>query len=381
MQIFEMSMSSGKLIQANGYSLNVLRYFQIHLINILYLFAGPSQLIAEVQNTRAILQAPVYATIRPSQSPVNRFSPAGTRSSLSSLPIALNSTPLVKSAATSEEPLTIHPTNPFYTTLPSNYSRLPVPNGRNLISSLDKSKVKDPSFNDYGSELKSPCFISKSQDYESSNSPYSYLNHNSSVNGYGSEQQGSTSNDKSDANSCSTQTNQFYNQSLPKVGKNPFETKRNSDPFEKYLRPESKINGESEHEKSIPSSMSDSNVKIKEEITKRSTITEHKINEVEEVKTIKKILLNGCDNNNDTHRESKLRLSLPAYKKMSTFSNVCTESKNEFTNSMNDKSTRNERVLRTPTQDFSSILRDENKKEPDSNKTFGSYLDSCPPGK
>ncbi|KAJ0178827.1 hypothetical protein K1T71_005602 [Dendrolimus kikuchii] len=338
----------------------------------------PSQLIAEVQNTRATPQAPVYATIRPSPSPINRPSSSAIRSSLTSLPSALNSTPLVKSVTTSEEPLRFHPTNPFYTTLPSNYSRLPVPNGRTSLTSLDKSKMKDTLFNDYSSELKSPSFILKSQDCNSSsNPPYSHLNHNRSINGYDFEQQESTSNDKSDAYSYSNRFNQFYNQSLPKVGKNPFEAKRNSDPFEKYLRQESKINGQSEQEKPIPNSMSDNNFKIKEEITKRSTITEHKINEVEEVKTINKILLNGCDDIRETRREHKLRLSLPAYEKINNVSNECTLSKNEFISTMNNKSPRNERVLRTPTQDYSSssIEHNQEKRNNSISKTFRSPLD------
>ncbi|XP_048007266.1 PDZ and LIM domain protein 5-like isoform X1 [Leguminivora glycinivorella] len=101
----------------------------------------PSQLLASTEE--ATLQEPVYATIKP---PITQaWSPSSPlRSSLNSLP-ALNSTPLVKSAAPVEQPLKFHPTNPFYTTLPSNYtsaSKLPISNGKTSISTLDRNKTK-----------------------------------------------------------------------------------------------------------------------------------------------------------------------------------------------------------------------------------------------
>ncbi|KAJ2952385.1 hypothetical protein O0L34_g4671 [Tuta absoluta] len=203
----------------------------------------PSQLLAEVSH--ATPQAPVYATIRPSPS----------------------------------APPPIHPTNPFYTTLPSSTSRLPVPNGRPAFSTIDRTKKENSDYSD----LKSPSFFTSS---------LPYLHHNETVNGI----EATKSNDTTDPFSYA-KFNQYDNQRLPNNAneKNPFETKRNSDPFEKYLRQDN-VNGKSEFEgkNNIPGSQSENNFTRREEITKTSMITEHKINEVEEVRTIKKIVLNGC---------------------------------------------------------------------------------------
>lgn len=258
-----------------------------------------------MQSGRATPQAPVYATIRPSHSPHNR-PPSSMRNSLTSLPAALNSTPLVKSVATEESPR-FHPTNPFYTTLPSNYSsasKLPVPN-RTPLSTLDKNKSETP-FNDYCSDLKSPSFFTKKPESNCgpSSLPYSPFNA-SNTNGY----ETGNSRDKND-HFNTNKFDQFHNQSLPNDDKikNPFDTKRNSDPFEKYLRPENRMNGDFENIKTIPSSMSDSNFR-KEETVKSSTITEHKISEVEEVKTIKKIVLNGRDESSSSDQIFKPNVS------------------------------------------------------------------------
>lgn len=255
------------------------------------MFTGPSQLIAEFNTSgRATPQAPVYATIRPSQSPQNRPS---SRSSLNSLPAALNSTSLVRSVA--DEQPRFHPTNPFYTTLPSNYSsssKLPIPNGRPAIPTLDRNTPKD-TYNEYSSDLKSPSFFTKTLDSGPTSLPYSPYNDTENTNIHDSNAKF----DKSDY--FHRKSNQFDNQS-PNNDKinNPFDTKRNSDPFEKYLRPENKMNGNCDYDvKSIPSSMSDSNFRSSKEI--KSTITEHKINEVEEVKTIKKLILNGQEGYHD----------------------------------------------------------------------------------
>lgn len=276
----------------------------------MFLVSGPSQLIAEVQSGRATPQAPVYATIRPSQLPQNRPSSLSAQSSLNSLPAALSSTPLVKSITTNEEPPRFQPTNPFYTTLPnySSASKLPVPNGR--ASSIDRSKSREntSSFNEQSSDLKSPSFFSKTYDSGPSSLPHSNFKNSEFTNGFDSSDS-KHANDKSENSFYESKFASYY-QSVPNetksAGKNPFETKRNSDPFEKYLRPDSKINGNSDSNTMI-NSHSDNNFHKREEISKRSTITEHEIKKVEEVKTIKKIVLNGSSNsiNNEEHNTFK----------------------------------------------------------------------------
>lgn len=263
--------------------------------------SGPSQLIAEVQSGRATPQAPVYATIRPSQLPQNRPSSLSAQSSLNSLPAALNSTLLVKSVTTNEEPLRFHPTNPFYTTLPnySSASKLPVPNGR--ASSIDRSKSREnpSSLNDQNSDLKSPSFFNNIYDSGPSSLPHANYKNSEFRNGFDS---GDCLNgkDKSENNFYDSKFSAscHNNESEAKTGKNPFEAKRNSDPFEKYLRPESKMNGNTESN-TIINSYSDNNFFNREKISKHSMLTEHQIKEIEEVKTIKKIVLNGSSNSLD----------------------------------------------------------------------------------
>nr|XP_049694828.1 sorbin and SH3 domain-containing protein 1 isoform X11 [Helicoverpa armigera] len=336
----------------------------------------PSHLIAEVQSGRATPQAPVYATIRPSQSPQSRPSPSAIRASLNSLPAALNSTPLVKSVAQNEEPLRFHPTNPFFTTLPSNYSsgsKLPVPNGRASISSLDRNKFKDSSSNiDYSSDLKSPTYFTQTNDSGPSSLPYSY--HNENTNGYHSYTPTTTANEKSEF-SQRNHVDQFQNQSLPNNAqsntKNPFDTKRNSDPFEKYLRPESKLNGKCEYEsKTMSGSISDSNFHTKEEITKRSTISEHKISEVEEVKTIKKIVLNGCDGQDSDERFRSDQRSMNTGD-MNGAETPRTHAKN--ISLLSHQSVRNERERGTPIQERTEYYRTFNQDERDCSSVSRAY--------
>ncbi|XP_037868622.1 c-Cbl-associated protein isoform X8 [Bombyx mori] len=269
----------------------------------------PSQLIAEVQCGRATPQAPVYATIRSSESPIKRPSPSGIRSSLSSLPGEFHSTPLAKSPTNSDNTIGFHPTNPFYTTLPSNYlstSRLPVPNGKANTLNLDRDKPKQSSpFYDCGGDIKSTT--NHERLLQSSSSSLPYYNHNNVKKFNGYESPTSKFANKTDfghfANSYK-EFNEQTDQSLPDESKNPFATKRNSDPFEKYLRPEHNSNGKTDANiKTIPISMSDNNFQTKEEITQRSTVTEHKINEIEEIKTIKKIVLNEYDRMRDTRED------------------------------------------------------------------------------
>lgn len=331
-----------------------------------------------MQGGRATPQAPVYATIRPSQSPQNRPSPSSIRASLNSLPAALNSTSLVKSVVQNEEPLRFHPTNPFFTTLPSNYSstsKLPVPNGRASIASLDRNKYKDnASNNDFGSDLKSPTFFTQSYDSGPSSLPYSY--HNENTNGYNSHTVTNTANEKSDF-SHRNHVDQIENQSLPNNAqsnnKNPFETKRNSDPFEKYLRPESKLNGKCEYEsKTMSNSISDSNFHPKEEITKRSTISEHKISEVEEVRTIKKIVLNGCDDQLDSgERSFKSELRSTNKSAMNGAESPSTHGKNISLSS--HQSARQERERATPIQERSEYYSTFNQDERDCSSTTRAY--------
>ncbi|XP_026736963.1 sorbin and SH3 domain-containing protein 1-like isoform X8 [Trichoplusia ni] len=331
----------------------------------------PSQLIADMQGGRATPQAPVYATIRPSQSPQNRPSPSPFRGSLNSLPAALNSTPLVKSVVQNEEPLRFHPTNPFFTTLPSNHaaSKLPVPNGRASLSSLDRNKFRDSSSSiDYCSDLKSPTFFTKTQvDSGPTSLPYTYNCEN--TNGYLSYSTTSTANGKTENSPKRKNVDQFQKQSLPNDAqnstKNPFESKRNSDPFEKYLRPDSKLNGKCEYDgKTMSNSISDSNFHSSEEITKRSTISEHKISEIEEIKTIKKIILNGCDDQTDSRNEGSFKTELPSPNK--TGVNGSEFPHTHYTKNislLSHQSPRSEREVATPIQDRNEYYSTFNQEE------------------
>lgn len=266
--------------------------------------SGPSQLIAEVQSGRATPQAPVYATIRPSQLSQNRPSSLSAQSSLNSLPAALSSTPLVKSVTTNEEPLRFHPTNPFYTTLPnySSASKLPVPNGK--ASSIDRSKSREnaSSLNEQSSDLKSPSFFNKTYDSGPSSLPQSNYKDTGFSNGFGDFK---SEKDKSDDNFYDSKFSSYFQTESKNTGKNPFDNKRNSDPFEKYL------NGKCEPSSMI-NSHSDNNFHKREEVIKCSTITEHKVNEVEEVKTIKKIILNGSGNGTDYERNQPSKFDTPS---------------------------------------------------------------------
>lgn len=270
--------------------------FQLHVI-YLYFVSGPSQLIAEGYSGKATPQAPVYATIRPSPSQQKGPPSSSSRSSLNSLPAAVNS---------NDDILRFHPTNPFYTTLPSNYSRLPVPNSRMSISSLDKSKcgeIQDSIYN-CKTESVAPKYNVKVFPSRHTSLPYSIYNNVENTNGHKSTEPKPLIPDKKDYSFYHNKTDELRNQKLPNHNKNSFETKRNSDPFEKYLRSQYEINGKHESDnKKIPNSMSDSNFRSKEEITERSIITEQEINEVEEIKTIKKIVRNGYGHSTDSLRK------------------------------------------------------------------------------
>lgn len=262
-------------------------------------------MIGDVNGERATPQAPVYATIRPAPSPLNRPAPPALRSSLNSLPSALSSTPLVKSVGAPEEPIKIHPTNPFYTNSPPNSqsspSKLPIPNGRATYSSLDRSTKsinQHKGSSDYDG-LKSPSFFTKYYDSGPSSLPpgtYSATKSENHMMGYENKIPRSTDSEvKHESFSYDNLYSQGISNGLPNhrlnenSSRDPFDTSRmNNDPFEKYLRTNRKED-DSGHSK-VSTSLSANN--FTEEVTKHS-ITEHKISEIEEVKTVKKITLNG----------------------------------------------------------------------------------------
>ncbi|XP_060801659.1 sorbin and SH3 domain-containing protein 1 isoform X7 [Amyelois transitella] len=297
----------------------------------------PSQLIAEVQTGRATPQAPVYATIRPSNASLNK--PPSVRSSLNSIPTALSSTPLVKSVVTNEELPRFHPTNPFYTnTLPSSYtsaSKLPLPNGRPPFHNVDRCKTKESAYSDYSSEFKSPSYFN-SYDSGPSSLPHMKLNDTGYMNGCESTTPKPNHNENAGF-SYENKFNQNTDQGLPNnindSGKNPFETKRNSDPFEKYLRKET-MNGQ--HETAMPSSLSDTNFQKREEIMKH-TITEHKISEVEEVKTIKKFILNGSNDINESDKIENTHSIFPNHDKLNTFNSQHLDHLNDINKRKSDQ--------------------------------------------
>ncbi|CAG9135827.1 unnamed protein product [Plutella xylostella] len=267
----------------------------------------PSQLINDTSSGRATPQAPVYSSVKQPPSPQHRLVPRGDphRTSLCSSPSPLNSTPLVKSVAAPEESVRIHPTNPFYTTLPSNPhsspSKLPIPNGRSTYSSLDRSKPMTTSSSEYQHEiagLKSPTFFTKSNESPTKRSSLGKSDTHS-TNGYANGVAKTTASDmKSDPFSYDSIFRETTTNGLPRkngeTSRNPFgEVKLNGDPYHKYYD-----NGRNENyeiNKTISNSLSDNSFCSKEEIIKHSTITEHKTNEIKKVTTVKKILLNGSD--------------------------------------------------------------------------------------
>ncbi|CAG4992602.1 unnamed protein product [Parnassius apollo] len=288
----------------------------------------PSHLLSEVNNKIATLQAPVYATIRPSNSSQNRPTQSLSQSSLNSLPATLNSTSLVKSGAANEEPFHFHPTNPFYTTVSSNHSsasKLPIPNGRASFSSLDRSKsISKPKENFLLNEQylngKSPSYISLTDDSGPHSTIFSNYVDMGNTNGYDSETSNLNYNVKDGhfirdnnskiieaTNRCDVSNEIKFNE------KNPFQTKRNSDPFEKYFRPNGKnIENSQEEKASVPNSISDSDIHKNEQKTNHLTVTEHKISETEEITTIKKIVLNGASEN-ETQDEKSNKLNIPSH--------------------------------------------------------------------
>ncbi|KPJ18890.1 hypothetical protein RR48_12401 [Papilio machaon] len=265
-----------------------------------------SHLLSEINNDVAIPQAPVYATIRPAKTSQYR-PPLQQPSSLSSLPASLNSTDHVKSVMPKEEPIQFHPTNPFYTTLPSNYSsasKLPVPNGRASLSGLDRSrsqnKFKDNLIkNEHESDLRSPSYFSLMNDSGPHSTIFSNNNDTGNTNGYNSETLKLPRSNKDSPFVRDSNLKIHEPSSEIKLNeKNPFKMKRNSDPFDKFLRSNGKNDEDFKHENStIPISISDSDLHKNEQEMNHISVTEHKVSETEEIKTIKKIIMNGSTDN------------------------------------------------------------------------------------
>lgn len=288
--------------------------------------SGPSQLLNEtaLKSERATPQAPVYATIRPAHSP-NRPISSPLRNSFTSLPSALASTDLVKTAApvTIEEPIRFHPTNPFYSTLPSNNyssaSKLPIPNGKSTYSNLDRSKPinrtnDSTAINNCNStDVFKNEYYNTNLDYSNSQTESLFNRHEVQRNGY-SDSNTKEQDDIRNTFGLSVQNTIKENESNPlfKEGSNlsnnysdysknihsNYNDKseiRENDPFKIYSSKEANENHK-ESTRNFSNSQSEGNLHSNnEEITRHSVITEHKVNKIEEVKTIKMVILNGSN--------------------------------------------------------------------------------------
>lgn len=242
------------------------------------------------------------------------------KNSITSQPPSLSSTNLVKTASpvSAEEPLRFHPTNPFYSTLPSNTtsaSKLPIPNGKTSYTSFDRSKSmnssRDGSYNE--SEYMSNSYFSRN-DSDLYNSVVENKYSQSETNGYNDQKH----------NSCSSP---HTNGTAYLKGNFDFSTKPNlfcmfdkedTNPFEKYTKQNgTEIN--KDNSMKFFNSHSENNLHSnEEEITRRSIITEHKVDQVEEVKTIKKIILNGSNEKSDRSpplQELEMSFSSPTLRK------------------------------------------------------------------
>ncbi|CAH0729354.1 unnamed protein product, partial [Brenthis ino] len=246
----------------------------------------PSQLISEINNGRATPQAPVYATIRPATSNNKLSSP------IRSLNSPLNSTPLVKSI--SPEPLKFHPTNPFYSTLPhyTSSSKLPIPNGKPSNTPTHRPIKSTDSYNKNNeNDLKLSSFFSKKFDSGPSSIPN--MSTESHINNSYETSPKCLSNDLYSSFSdsqikCETRKNYDIKDNI-----NPFETMKANDLRNNFTNSEDKLNNTSINGSTLNYSKSDGDFRLNEEVIKRSMISEKKISEIEETKTIKKITLNG----------------------------------------------------------------------------------------
>ncbi|CAH2105687.1 unnamed protein product [Euphydryas editha] len=273
----------------------------------------PSQLISEISSGRATPQAPVYATIRPPQSPHNKLS-SPIRSLNSSLS-TLNSTPLVKSVASSEEPLKFHPTNPFYSTLP-NYtstSKLPIPNGKTanvqpLLYNRSINRSTDSYNKNSEHDLKLSSFFSKKFDSDPSSIPNAN-NDDHTNKSFETTSPKSFTTDKYNSFSNTQEELSEFSQNINNEDhvKNPFKTVTDGN-FSKKYNSSDKINGTSTNgSKQLFYSKSDGDFRCNEEVIKHSSITEKKINQIEEIKTIKKITLNGSTENDHNQTNGVLK--------------------------------------------------------------------------
>lgn len=269
---------------------------------------GPFLLLSNVSNEIATPQAPVYATIRPASSQIRPTS-SPDQCSLNSLPTTLNPSSF-KSPTISVEPFQFHPTNPFYTTLPSNYSsasKLPVPNGKASLSSLDRSKpINKPKEYSVPSEnhssFRSPSYFTSLSDSGPHSTIFSNCLETGNTNGYDSETFNSLQNNEG-PKPLVRDTNLKAHE-IKSNEQNPFKTKRNSDPFDKFLRKNGNFDDNIKNDNTtIPISISDSDIHKNQQETTHITVTEREINETEEIKTTKKVILNGSSKNTPYNKE------------------------------------------------------------------------------
>lgn len=285
----------------------------------------------------------MYATIRPAKTSQHR-PPPQQPSSLTSLPAALNAIDHIRSETPRVEPIQFHPTNPFYT-LPSNYSsasKLPVPNGRASLSGLDRSrtqsKFKDNLIqNEHDSDLRSPSYFSLMNDSGPHSTIFSNHNDTGNTNGYNSEALKLPRSNKDSPFVRDSNLKIHEPSSEIKLHeKNPFKMKRNSDPFDKFLRSNGKNDENIRTENTtIPISISDSDLHKNEQEINRISVTEHEVSETEEIKTIKKIVLNGSTDNVNQLDSENLRHGLNEDKSPATehYIKVQYSPKNEQINS------------------------------------------------
>lgn len=285
---------------------------------------GPSQLISEINSEPAIPQAPVYATIRPPQSPHNKLVQSPIKSINSAQP-TFNSIPLVKSVVSTGDPPKFHPTNPFYSTLPSNYnaSKLPIPNGKILNSPLhNRSANKSDSYSDVNNEhdLKLSSFFSRRLD--SGSSSVSNKNCDSQTNHFNTTPKYFKHDKYNTYSNSQNKSSEFskVNDDITKNGRNPFIPSENSE--YNYNQSNDKLNNSTpQGAKTIFYSKSDGDFRSNEKIIDRLTITEKKISEVEEIKTIKKITLNGS-NESDHNKKNGISNSSEELSKYKNNENV-----------------------------------------------------------
>lgn len=127
---------------------------------------------------------------------------------------------------------------------------------------------------------------------------------------------------------------------------NPFDLKNNDIRYNLTCSDE-KINNKSMNGSTLNYSKSDGDFRLNEEVVKHSTVSEKKISEVEEIKTIRKITLNGSsENRNHTNgelsyyddKESKFNTDTPNTKSSSERIVSATPKNNDFLKNNIEKS-------------------------------------------